>query len=254
MDEETQKIIADQMKQLPKDVVEAIVSVDYKTKLQEITKRQRLLIDQAAKLETETTLVMIGLEPLADYVGNLQRELSIPIMRAKEISQDVSDSIFKPIRDSLKVMNESGENSEIPDNEEKTKAEKEEMIARFTNSNEANLNRDQILNEIENPATISGGTRVIDFVSPMSGPIGQIKSPEINLAKTTDVEIRPGQEIETIPGQNIADIKSNDLLTSKMTGPTITTQQIIEATPEIKLPEVKKRPSSGVDPYREPLK
>ena len=108
MDQETEKIIADQMKNLPKDVLAAITSVDYKTKLQEITQRQKLLIDQAAKLEMETTLVMIGLEPLADYVGNLQREMEIPIVRAKEISLDVSENIFKPIRESLRAMNEVG--------------------------------------------------------------------------------------------------------------------------------------------------
>ena len=72
MDEETQKIVMEQMKNLPSDVREAILSVDYKIKLQEITKRQRLMIDQAGKLEMETTLVVIGLEPLADFVENIQ--------------------------------------------------------------------------------------------------------------------------------------------------------------------------------------
>jgi hypothetical protein len=40
-----------------------------------------------------------------------------------------------------------------------------------------------------------------------------------------------------------------------MAGMTITTQQIVEAVPENKLPPVieKKRPSSGVDPYREAI-
>jgi len=106
MDPETQKIIADQIKNLPKDVKEAIISVDYKTKLQEITKRQKLLIDQAGKLEMETTLVMIGLEPLTDFIGNIQRELGVLGTRAQEIAVDVSENIFKPIRASLKAMNE----------------------------------------------------------------------------------------------------------------------------------------------------
>jgi hypothetical protein len=39
-----------------------------------------------------------------------------------------------------------------------------------------------------------------------------------------------------------------------MSGPTVTSQQIIDVKPEIKLPEIeKKRPTSGIDPYREPL-
>jgi hypothetical protein len=39
-------------------------------------------------------------------VANLQRELVVPIMRAKEIASDVSENIFKPIRDSLRAMNQ----------------------------------------------------------------------------------------------------------------------------------------------------
>src|ERR1035437_9028794 len=107
MGEETQKIITEQMKNIPEDVALAIISVEYQAKLQEVVKRQKLLIDQAGKLEMETTLVMIGLEPLADYAGNLQRELSLPMVRAKDIAMDVSEHIFKPVRDSLQAMNKS---------------------------------------------------------------------------------------------------------------------------------------------------
>ena len=52
---------------------------------------------------------------------------------------------------------------------------------------------------------------------------------------------------------NIAKEIPADIVKTKMTTPTIISQQIVEAKPEVKLPEVKKKPSSGVDPYREPL-
>ncbi len=238
MDDETQKIIKDQMKLLPKDVKEAIVSVDYKTKLQEITKRQRLLIDQAARLEMETTLVMIGLEPLPDYIANIQREMGLSETRAKEVALDVSDNIFKPIRESLRAMNEEAEAADSGE------GEPEEKAIRFTNTNETSLNRDQILNEIENPSIIEGGDRSINLAS----------KPTVS----TELEIRPGQELETLPNEKVKDVVRNadigaNILESKMTKPTVVTQQIVDAKPEIKLPEVKKRPSSGVDPYREPI-
>lgn len=198
MDEQTQKIIAEQMKKLPKDVVQAIISVDYKTKLQEITKRQRLLIDQAGKLEMETTLVMIGLEPLADFVANIEREMGLNTIRAKEVAMDVSENIFKPIRESLQKMNEEmGNEDEV---------------------NETDLNRDQILDEIENP----------------------VPNNPTKITPTTEVEIRPKQEI--------------NIYENKMTGVTVTPQQVVTAKPESKLPEVTKRPyNSSNDPYREPL-
>ena len=241
MDDELQKIIAEQMEKLPEDVKQAIISVDYKTKLQEITKKQKLLIDKAAKLELETTLVMIGLEPMTDYIDNLQREMELPPVRAKEVAMDVNELIFKPIRVSLQNMSE-----ELKPTEEK--------VTKFTNTNEINLNRDQILKEIENPDTIDKGKQSMSFSVPVSIP-----NPPQNTVpvKTTDIEIRPSQEIEIIPGQEVKDLTKSvntDILTAKMTDFTIVPQQIVSAKPEIKLPELKKRPSSGVDPYREEFK
>ena len=241
MDDESQKIIAAQIKILPEDVKQAIISVNYKTKLKEITQRQNLLIDQAGALEMETTLVMIGLEPLADYIDNLQRELDIPLVRAKEIAADVNKNIFQTIRDSLQMMNDET-SAPITDNEAKKgylgwgNEEK--------NGEETNLDRNQVLNEIENPKIIRDGDRSMNF------------KPEVPQAKTTTIEIKPTQEIETIPGQGVKDVVRSinmDILTAKMTGATTTSQQIINTKPESKLPEIKKRPFGGVDPYRESL-
>jgi len=237
MDNETQKIITEQMKKLPKDVVEAIISVDYQAKLQEIAKRQRLMIDQAGKLEMETTLVMIGLEPLADFIGNIEREFNVNTTRAKEIAVDVSENIFKPIRESLKKMNEQMQDG----------GEESEEINDSNNSDSVgvDLDRDKILNEIENP--------IPNHITPIQKPVEE--------TKTTEIEIRPAQELETIPGQEAKTVIKEDIkeqiinpLESKMTGITVSPQQIVNAKPEIKLPEIeKKKPISNIDPYREPL-
>jgi hypothetical protein len=261
MDEETQKTIDEQIKLLPKEVIEAIISVDYKVKLREITKRQKLLIDQAGKLEMETTLVMIGLEPLADYVNNLQRELEITPARAKEIALDVSENIFKEIRIFLEKMDEDmlSENPEAENSEINSETEKEEgggvEIETKINTNEIgkeeknpNLNRNQILSEIENPNTIQDGNRSMNFKKEI-------------IPVTTELEIRPEQTLETIPGEEVKDVEKPtikketvDIFKAKMTGTIITPQKVTEEKTETKLPEVeKKRPSSGVDPYREPF-
>jgi restriction endonuclease len=234
MDEESQKIIEEQMKKLPEDVKQAIISVDYKTRLQEITQRQKLLIDKAWKLEMETTLVMIGLEPITDYIDNLQREMELPLVRAREVAMDVDEHIFKPIRVSLQKMNEE------------LKSAEEKVPNGATASEEIDLDRNQVLNEIENPGMIRDGNQSMNF------------KPEVpKQAKTTTIEIKPAQEIETVPGQGVKDVARStdmDILTAKMTGATTTSQQIINTKPESKLPEIKKRPFSGVDPYREEIK
>jgi hypothetical protein len=247
MDEKTQKIIDEQIEKLPKDVREAIISVDFKTKLQEIAKRQKLMIDQGGKLEMETTLVMIGLEPLAYYVENLQRELEVSLMQAREIALDISENIFKPIRESLQEMNDGtdGEEKDIGPNDTETETTEEDR------PNETNLDRNQILNEIENPETIGGGTGTMNF----SKDILVRAVTEEN--KTTTVITKKPQDIEIIPGQIVRDVTKNttsDLLKDKMTNTTITPQQIVNVKAETKLPEIeKKRPTSGVDAYREPL-
>jgi hypothetical protein len=243
MDSEIEKIITEQMKKLPEDVVAAIISVDYKTKLQDVVKRQKLLIDQIGKLEMETTLVMLGLETVADYPANLERELGINSLRAKEIALDISENIFKPIRDSLKKMN---------DELGQVEGEEEPPVVKFTDSNEVTLNRDQILNEIENP--------VPNRPSPEP-----VKNPEVGIETAQSVQTIPGQvvkdvsadflktKIGAIPGPETKNINS-DLLKAKLSGVVINNSEVIDAKPESKLPEInKKRPASGVDPYREPL-
>lgn len=238
------------MKILPKDVVDSIVSVDYKTKLQEITRRQKLLIDQAGKLEMETTLVMIGLEPLTDFIGNIERELAVSSLRAKEIAQDVSENIFKPIRESLRKVNEDMEAAEAGEDtggveiEQKTEAEvsrnsiSEKEIAPVRSA--PDMSRNQILNEIENPELI--GQVVAE------NPSREIETLE-EVPYQQDIKINRAEEIKTeAPAPRL------NVLETKMAGMTITPQRVVDAAPEVKLPPIeKKRPTSGVDPYREPI-
>lgn len=197
MDEETQKIITAQMKKLPKDVRDAISSVDYKKNLQEIVKKGRLLIDKAGKLETETTFVMLGLEPLNDYVQNISRELEIPRERAVAIAHDADELIFKNIRESLRKMND-----EIPPEAE----EETESVD--------GQSRKIILDGVENPSNIGmkeGSVSVSALKSNSSNP----EYPMEPLSKMVEIrkEISP-----EIPKEAMLPMK--------------TLSQIIEKTPE----------------------
>ena len=136
MDEETKKIISDQMAILPEDVKKAITSVDYTTQLQEVVKRNHLLIDQAGALETETTLTLLGLEALKDYVENISRELSLPREKALIVAHDVDELIFKNIRESLQKINDES----LAEEEEIQEREQSEI-----------LNRESVMSGIENP-------------------------------------------------------------------------------------------------------
>jgi hypothetical protein len=250
MDLETQKIIEDRFKLLPENIQMAIVSAEYKTKLQEITQRQRLLIDQAGKLEMETTLVMIGLEPLADFVENIQRELGVNVIRAREISMDVSEHIFKPIRESLQALNEEG----IPSADGEDEVENKPEEIRHTDIEDHHLSREQVLSEIEDPSLIKGGqvakpTMALETLAEI--PYQQdIKVKKVE-APAPAPFIQPDSEALVTP---VAPKPEPSIMETQMAGMTISTKQVVEATPEVKLPPIeKKRPSSGFDPYRESL-
>ncbi len=221
------KIIAEQFNKLPENIQTAIVSAEYKNKLAAISKRHSLLIDQAGDLEIETTLTMIGLQPLSDFVLNLQSRLEIDLVEAKEIAMDVSENIFKPIRESLRVINEG--------------LESETNISSTRKNNDAltteNIDRDQVLREIEDPSTINS-------------PVTKNINDSITSQALETLDELPYEQDIKVEGQ--APSRSVE---TKLAGITITPKQTIEAAPEIKLPPVpeKRRPSNGLDPYREPI-
>jgi hypothetical protein len=251
MDEETKKIIADQMEILPEDVKKAILSVDYSAKLQEVVKRNHLLIDQAGALETETTLTLLGLEPLSDYIENISRELTLPREKAVIVAHDVDELIFKNIRESLQVMNNEA------------LAEEEEIAEREKNSiPTVTLDRDNVMSGIEDPKNIPE-----ESIS-----ISSLKSNSLNPKYPTEtmtkgIEIRRDLSLE-IPPEAKLPIKSNLVSTEKTLEPLhqniSPTKNIVEEkltgivsvpTEKVIVEENSKLPgkNTGHDPYREPI-
>ncbi|MFA6430617.1 MAG: hypothetical protein WC229_03180 [Candidatus Paceibacterota bacterium] len=240
MNEDTKKIIAEQMEVLPEDVKKAILSVDYRVQLQEIVKRNHLLIDQAGALETETTLTLLGLEPLENYVENISRELALSKDKAIIVAHDVDELIFKNIRISLQQLNDKNleENEEI---EERTTVE---------------LSKENVMSGIENPTNIPE-----ESIS-----ISSLKSNSLNPEypaepMTKGIEIRREMSLE-IPPEAKLPIKS---LTDKTKEPeplhqnTSPANNIVEEklgtvistpTEKVVIEENSKLPSKH-DPYRE---
>ncbi len=113
MNPETTQLIKERFAELPQDVKNAILAVDLHPRLVKIAQNNHLHIDQAGTLETETMLVMLGLEKADDFTDNIRRELSISPDAAKKITAEANQDIFLPIRDSLKqVLAEEEEREE----------------------------------------------------------------------------------------------------------------------------------------------
>ena len=104
--DETEQLIFEQFKQLPQDVQDAITSNRVREQIKAIGEKHQLHIDQIGSLETETTFIMIGLEPAKDYIRNIARELRLDGATAQKIAVDVNEQIFRPVRESLKKIHE----------------------------------------------------------------------------------------------------------------------------------------------------
>lgn len=101
MDEELKKSLAKRYKELPPILQEAISSADLPHTIQSIALKNTLHIDQAGALETEITLVLMGLENYSTFTSNLQKELGISTEIALKIATEVNEAIFKKVKSYL---------------------------------------------------------------------------------------------------------------------------------------------------------
>jgi hypothetical protein len=105
MDEKTTKLIKERFESLPEAVQEVILSSNYENSLLEIGQQYQLNVEQLGKLEQETTITMMGIDPLADFETRLTRELNIDKEKGSLIIKDINEKVFLRIRDLLKLMN-----------------------------------------------------------------------------------------------------------------------------------------------------
>ncbi len=103
---DTQDIIKNRFNQLPEDIQQAIQDINLASKFDSISQKNNLRIDQNGNLQTETLLVMLGLESNSDYIDNVQKSLEISRPEAINIAKDVNELILSPIRDSLRAIQE----------------------------------------------------------------------------------------------------------------------------------------------------
>lgn len=177
------EIIKERYKELPADIKEAIANTDLASKFDAIAKKHGLHIDQNGSLQTETILVMIGLESTEDYVDNIKKALDISRVQAIEIAKDINSEILDSIRVSIRQIQEREEgientetiNNQVEINNKKTfppatetinHEDSKKMISSIEKAgdftveehhqssspqySETNIDRDKLLKHIEN--------------------------------------------------------------------------------------------------------
>jgi hypothetical protein len=104
MDNTNPHMLEERLAQLPEDVRNAVLSVEWEGKVQAIGQKHRLHIDQVGALGDLTLMTMIGMVNLSDYPSQMAQQLNIPASDAEAITKEVGDEVFMPIRESLKKL------------------------------------------------------------------------------------------------------------------------------------------------------
>jgi hypothetical protein len=254
MDEILTQDLKKQFDALPPEVQKAISGVDLPTKLQEIVKNNKLMIDQAGGLEVETILVLFGLEPLENYTKNLINNVGLTSIQASVVAHDVNESIFKGVRDILKQINDAMVSEEKNPAKQDIVPTKENVLA--------GIEQPENIKNTESSISISSlksNTSAIPETHPEMASEGiEIKinnlpeiAPEAILPATRtsmSIPVPPGItksstepiHVNISPVQNIVETK----MTETVAVPKIT----IAVEEKTKLPE---KSTASSDPYRE---
>jgi len=99
MTEKLKKIAQEEIMKLPKEAQEAINSFEWGNAIEEIGKKLLLSEEEINDLQTETLLVLVGLENGNDYSQNIEDNIGTSKEEAKKIAEDVFQKIFTPIND-----------------------------------------------------------------------------------------------------------------------------------------------------------
>lgn len=86
---------------LPDDIRKAMSSMDIARFVENIGKSHSLHIDQIGQLMDEVSFIMLGFMHPSDFISNIQKSLEIDNEKAQEITKDINEKIFRPIKASL---------------------------------------------------------------------------------------------------------------------------------------------------------
>ena len=93
--------LKERFKQLPKIVQNAIVSADIEKHLRSLADSHQLHLDQWNILETEVQMTLLGFQETDDLQKNIETEVGVTPEIAAALAQDISKTVFEPIREQL---------------------------------------------------------------------------------------------------------------------------------------------------------
>jgi|GEM_PF-4272512 len=113
MENDISQQIEKRLAELPEDVRNAVLSVEWEQKVQAIAQKHALHIDQSGALGDTTLMAMLGFFNMADFATHITQEVGVSADAASAIATEVSNEVFMPIRDSLHKFVEAASKPEV---------------------------------------------------------------------------------------------------------------------------------------------
>jgi len=215
MENDTNKIIEEQLNSLPDALRNTILNSGWEKKVHDLAKKHQLHIDQEGDLVNETFLVLLGLELAKNFQQNLIGNMHVDQTTAEALVNEIGAEIFAQIREHL-------QNIEAQEEPVEEKIEEPTEI----------LNKEDILKEIEDP-TPTNLPQIIQTKEVSATPVFEVE-PIAKPVEETTTKI----EVPKTP-----EVTSPDIISQKLTSVTHQPAENIEVP-------VKK---PLIDPYREPI-
>lgn len=98
----TEQLIKDHLKTLPKPVKDAIASFDWTREVFSIGQKKSLHVDAIGEIQTEVMLVVLGLISPKEFYDQMVSRIGIKDELALEIADEVNEKVFVRIRNFMK--------------------------------------------------------------------------------------------------------------------------------------------------------
>ena len=151
----TKEQLAQKYLELPEDLKEAMIEVRTAETIYDIGQKNNLHVDQIGELADEVGLAMLGLTKSEDFLTHIKNRLQIDQTTAEQITREVNEQIFLPIRESLQKLHSANEANEAIEAQEASSGGVQTFPTTQVEASaetEGELpDKDKLLNEIENP-------------------------------------------------------------------------------------------------------
>lgn len=242
---ETDKLIAEQLRKLPSPLQKAIEVVPWKSSIKEIALSNNVPLDKIDAVEQETLVVVYEFDDPANYISNLVTQAGLEEGVAISIAETAAEKIFKKIY-------------ELADQNEAQEAQKSVLSPGPINKKEI---AEQLAQRVQ--AAKQGGVRPAISIAPSNLPMaekGKVAHDVPPLKPTVEKPVQPEQKEVAKPNvqTDTQEAKTAPVLEKKpeYNIPPINENKSAQTTPKplisVDKPANPRYPA-GKDPYREPI-